>query len=192
MIGHIEETLNIIPKRDFLFPINISTIDIPHQTNLLAESRQYFIKVKDCEYIGFLSANRNKYNNCKPIERMDELDYQPNIVYGGHLAPEDWYSSTLRWHPGMKELLDELANFTGLKLEGISIWANNFVCHKSVYDDFIIYWHKCFDYFYQKYGYDLPFDIGTFEAKRKPAYFLERFTILYFANRRDLTIKQAI
>jgi hypothetical protein len=197
VLSHSDAMLRASPKRTYLRPVNLDRLDIGrYQENHLAESRIFLSDVPDTgsEYVGFATARWDgKYH--PPVSRLGHLGrlpLYPSTVYSPDVFGPNWAAHSDQHHPGMYKLLKEMAEVSGLRLEaGPTFYGQNFICHRSVYDDFIKVWRTLFDHFYQKYRYDLPFDVGRFERRRAAAYLYERFTCLYFANRTDLKIALA-
>jgi hypothetical protein len=188
-----QKMLDSIKNRSYIKKINLNTLDINSEfkTNKLCENRFYLSNIYEThhEYVGFGSAKWNiKYPNNIKIEDLHMIENQlnPKTVFIAQRAYAGWDEFSDKWHPGIIKLIHELSEVSNLSLEGESLWANNYICHRSV---FIKFWRPMFDYFYNKYGLDFPFDVGDFNKRHvKPAYLLERITTIYFSNRKDLTL----
>lgn len=123
----------------------------------------------------------------------DDVVVAPWPVGTGPNRHTDWVGYSEGVHPGMGALLDEMARFTGLTLttDQSCFWANDFICHRDVWMSFREFFRKVFWYFYNKYGFDLPFEVNKekrLDPVRKPAYLYERIACLYFSNRSDLRL----
>jgi hypothetical protein len=194
VLGHDSFEIN---ERPFLTKINLNEINTGiYSDNQLAESRIFFNDLplqQNVDYLGFATYQWNDkfYNTCK-LENMHLLEkhLDPNVVWCAYKSMAHW-SITSEWdHAGMFSLLYELSDLTQLNLEKESFYCNCFICHKSVYLDFVKYFKEAFDYFYKKYKFNLPFiDQKPEHAPRHAAFFYERVTMLYFANRKDLCLK---
>ncbi len=141
-------------------------------------------------FTGNLSWRYNqKCRHLLPAEHLWQLPLQPNVVWCAW--PDNWYRKTLIDHPGIQPYLEELLQLTGLSPEGIGPVANQFICSKEVWLHFIQFFYQCFTHFHRKYGLTgFKFWVKTDDIPRTPAVFYERIAALYFANRKDLIIKQ--
>lgn len=187
--------LNQIYDRPYLTKVNLGNLNVGQfQVNELCENRIYLsnlIKTPH-EYIGFASARWNwKYKGILHLEDMNLLRNQlrPDTVYIAEETPVDWKRHSESSHPGISKFIQELEDLTGLTAHGRSFWANNFICHRKVFEDFLRFWRKVFYHIHNKYGLNFDFNIGWGNSDVKPAYLLERITVLYFANRKDLKLK---
>lgn len=167
-----------------------------HNSNLYGEGRMLMASFELADVTGFANARWNtKYSHL-----FTRLEYftncanllEPNQVYAPWTCPTGWLSHTLKVHPTMKKLLDELSEFSGIPLEDDkpTLWANDLIAHREVIEGWLAFWRKCFDHFDGKYGALLPMAYHSMDPSRGPAYFYERVTALYFASRRDLNIIQ--
>jgi len=186
-----------IKNKPFLSKVNLNEINTDiYSDNQLAESRIFFSDLplqNNVEYLGFATSQwNNKFNHLCKLENLHLLKkyLEPNVVWCPYKSKVHW-SITSEWdHPGMFPLLYELSDLTQMNLEKESFYCNCFICHKSVYMDFVVYFKEVFNYFYKKYKFNLPFiDQIPEHAPRHAAFFYERVTMLYFANRKDLCLK---
>jgi hypothetical protein len=185
-------------ERPYLHKINLDDLPIPaeFQDNRLAESRIYlWDEIANCEqeYLGFATASWDeKWFRLLPLDRLHWIDSMltPDQVLAAlPTATSSWMRDSETCHPGMAALIEEMSTVSAVPLsEQPTFWANNFVCHRDVFQSFLTSWKKMFFHFYRKYGFDPPFSVGTFDCKRKFAYLAERFTMLYFSSRSDLKI----
>jgi hypothetical protein len=178
--------------------INLSELPIGEfKCEAIAESRAYLADLPiapEDEYIGMASARWNeKYRHeVTRLENLHHLNLSPNVVWAADRTPHGWAYNSDYHHPGMYPLLEEMARITGLQLtNNPTLYGNNFVCHRSVFEDLVVHIRKVISYFHKKYHFDIPFNNGHFDRVRQAAYFYERATMLYFANRSDLIIKSA-
>jgi hypothetical protein len=180
--------------------VNLNRLAIDrHQRNNLAESRIYLDpnlmdRFEGREYVGLATARWNQKYMHSGIARLEDLhEYEylldEKVVLVADLAdPVKWIDTTCFFNIGMHKFIDELAEWTGMpRTNGPSFWANNFICHRSVFADYLKHFLKVFDYFTNKY--DNRFDFKGMDPKRTPAFFYEAVTVHYFANRSDLTFK---
>ena len=163
---------------------------------MLGESRAFLIDFSDVdeEYVGFINARFDqKYFSLNTRLETLPIVARRLLAPGWVLAPwpaVDWLSLTAVHHPTMMDLVEELHVLHGLEMkqDRVSVWANDFICHRSVFFDWHRFWRRSFDYFIEKYGIDLPFDDHGTDPSRKTAFFLERITTTYFANRPDVRV----
>lgn len=103
---------------------------------------------------------------------------------------DNWMDYTESVHPGMGRLVAHACNHLHVELisEGPSLWANDFVCHREVWDGWLAFWRAGFHYLHGRFGNDPPFACGDQYKHRKPALLYERLTTAYFASRTDLKI----
>lgn len=197
VLSHEQALLDLTPNGPEFEKVNLSSLDIgPCQSNQLGECRAFFRDFSDvdAEYIGFANARWNqKYFRLKT--RLETLPYHVERLAapGWVLAPwpaHDWIKLTLHHHPTMEPLVSEMLQTMALSPNNdqVSVWANDFICHRSVFFDWLRFWKTTFEHFYGRYGLDLPFDIAGTDPSRKSAFFFERVTTAYFANRPDVRI----
>lgn len=195
-----QEVLDRIGDRSHIRKVRLDLLPIgKYQVNELAETRFLLSDIPlDSEYIGFSSARWNeKYPDNVPLEELDQLPLAPDVVWVGFPALACWAAFSEDVHPGMLPYLQELHAVSGLPaLTGHSFWSNNFICHRQVFADFLAKWRAMFDAMYARHGCNFKF--GNNYARSKlyipalhPAYFYERLTVLYFANRTDLRMMLA-
>lgn len=202
---HKQAALDALPCAEWLVKINLNELLVEPRDNCLGEGRAFLadLDLGDAEYIGFANARWNKkYHHIgvkfADIGKIAQKYLKPDIV----LAPwptnapwlnygANWAGLTLTMHPSMGALLTELSEFTGMKTTPlkISLWANDFICHRKVFLEWREHWQRCFKYFNDKYGLKLPFTKFNIDINRHPAYFYERLTTIFFANREDLKVE---
>lgn len=196
VLGHEQTLLDSLPERPFLSSVNLNALDIGQwQNNLLAESRIFMSDLplqSESEYLGLATARwHEKYWSFLPLERLDELILAPDVVWAVQPSTRDWKYESDSNHPGMATLIEEVCKEFGYADDLPGLWANNFICHRNVYKLLHRRWTSMFDLMYRRYGFDLPFQTGNPEWDcRKPAFFYERYTTIYFSNRTDLRIKK--
>jgi hypothetical protein len=208
-LSHTQDRLDALPKIGWLEPVHLGRLsDLPteFQDNGLGECRAFLSDSLDSEkadWIGCLNARYDaKYAHMTGV-RLAELPaalerlLAPSKVVAVWPTNASWLDCGSAWadfsarqHPGLLPLLEELAAFTDTALDTgrPSLWGHDFVCARAVWKDWRVFFRKCFAYFYDRYGMDLPFPPINIDPKRKAAYFYERVTTLYFANRKDLEI----
>lgn len=186
-----------IRTRTYIQKVNLNNLDCGEfQRNHIAEVRAFLAKglwdQGPWDYVGFLTAKMHeKYPHLLPMHELHRLPFRPKTVWICAPAPTDWGRESDAHHPGIWNLLVEIEKLTGKSVKaGPTFYGNNFICHINVMKDFIVFFRKVFDYFYAKYWYDLPFNLGKFELRKAAAYFYERIAMQYFANRQDLTLRR--
>lgn len=190
ILAENDDKLNKIKNNVYFHKVNLSKLEVQHQINLLAENRIYFSDLVEekMDFIGFASYRWNeKYKN--KLEDQCRVDIGENQILVADKVDKNWADRSESLHPGMGRLLIEMSEISGLNLKcGETFYSNNYICSKKIFDDFLIYWKFVFNYFYIKYGYNLPFSNSWKSNQYKPqlhqAYFYERITMLYFANKK--------
>ncbi len=172
--------------------------------NSLAEGRLFLadLPIPDgVNYVGQFNARAHrKYSflrfdwNTLPEHLGAKL--KPHVVIApwrvsGETA--DWVAYSESQCPGMGDLIKEMADVSASSLEagGKTLWANDFICYRRVWDDFVRCFRLCVNHVRRKYRGNLPFTIKKdLDPTRKSAYLYERIATMYFANRRDLEVVQ--
>lgn len=206
VLGHSADCFQTLPVTDLLAPLDLNTLKLPiPNTNHIAETR-FFLQdesafAQDPEYIGLLTW---RYDSKYPkLLRLSQLfdglgPLEPKVVYAAQRTIDEnegrWTTQPLRYIKGGKGItyyLKEMANVMNVPLEDRpSLWANNFICHKSVLFELMAFFKIAFNHFHKKYGYDFDFEVlGNLYPIRKVAFFYELVTLLFFSNRSDLQIK---
>lgn len=195
-----DEIINSVDDKLHIKKINLNSLKIDEKykeiEDELCENRFYLSKEYEktnTPYIGLGSARWNeKYPYQIQLEKLPKLHYElhPRIVWAAQPTDRHWAEQSEYLHKGMMKYIKELADRKSMYIvAGRSFWSNNFICHKDVFYDFIEFWWDSYNYLYDKYKLD--FDFETYENHNlKPAYLLERITVLYFSNRYDLVIKK--
>lgn len=199
--------LNNIKNIEFIEKVNLNYLSLnqAYQRNELAENR-FLIYLSNnnaifdnYEYVGIASARWNeKYDvyTKKTILPIEEVGigiekFKKNHIYVP--APiKDWYHESCHFHEGMNFYLDEILQRNNFKKEGMSFYSNNFIARKDIMVEFLKWWRKEFDYFFGKYGLDYDYDSTNFSDYKEHvncAYFYERLTISYFANKKYEIVK---
>jgi hypothetical protein len=202
---HKQATLDNLPNADWLVKINLNELQTKHQHNCLGEGRAFLadLDLGNADYIGFANARWNKkYHHIgvkfADISNIIQKHIEPKLVIvpWPTNAPwlnvgANWAALTLTMHPSMGKLLTELSKITGMKTtpNKISFWANDFVCHRKIFLELREHWRKCFNHFNTKYGLKLPFTKFNVDINRHPAYFYERVTTIFFANKDNLKVE---
>jgi hypothetical protein len=205
VLSHDRTLFSHLPPRPYLEPVDLNKLPIgKYQGNELAESRIYLDpglmeRFEGREYVGLASVRWNhKYFRSGGARLEDLHEYRellsPDTVIVGLPTRETptWVEETChpeKGNPGMERILAELADYTGMPLlNKRSFWSNNFICHRTVFEEFLSHFHKVFKHFTMKYNN--RFDYEAMDPSRAPAFFYEAVTVHYFANRTDLTIKR--
>lgn len=198
-LGHSEESLGFIPDRPWIRKTDLNQLPTcVENKNDMAENRIFLTEetyFENCpEYVGVLTWQYDmKYSWLLPYSELDEIlpELSPETAFGAEFSPlhiSEWVDYTISYHKTIREYLDDLAHFAGLPLHNSpSFWANNFICHKSVFFDYIRLFKRVHAKMQEKHGN--KFAYYAEDQRRVPAYLYERLTMLYFSNRFDLTLK---
>jgi hypothetical protein len=218
VFSHDSRIFHKVPDSPEIVKILLSnlTVDEQFKGEQLAENRFFISKESNCisaDLIGCVSARWDERFPTYP--KLDELHfYAKNLKMHEVIAPQSlilnksqftsWLKNQDAVHPGISKLLHEAINQFSISMEGKSynlVMGNNFIISSEVYEDFLIFWRQGFEYFHRKYGFRLPFTyrcprcgfesnngVGRWEESRHAAFFYERLTALFFANRRDLKL----
>jgi hypothetical protein len=108
----------------------------------------------------------------------------------GPVPTDDWLRFSEAYHPGMAAPVRELCAAVGIEICAgrPSLWANDFVCHRDVWRDWLNTYRRAATWAVGRWGYDPPFADPPDGRERKVAYLLERVTTAYFAARADLAV----
>lgn len=201
VLGHEELQLSRLAENALLEKVNLSYLKLPIQnTNDIAENRFFLVDEQtfaNCpEYIGVLSVNYNKkYPHLLPLQNMESIisKLQEDVVFAASptetFCEGKWIDYSCKYHLTLKKYLEDMANTFHFKLENKpTLWANNFICHKKVFLEFIAFFKKVFSYMHQKYAYTYQMKVD--DPTRTAAYVYERISMFFFANRSDLQIKR--
>lgn len=181
VLYHNQDQLNNFEKQNFLIPIDLNQIsDEQH----LAEGRFFTSNfAPSSEYIGVASANWNNKYSFK-LENLNTIDLKEHCIYFPDTTTMFWVLESEVIHKGMIHILQDICVKFDLSLNGISFWANNFVCHKNSFVPFIKFWNEAMNYIIDKYGIYPPYHVCEKNKHRHLAYLGERITTLYFANQK--------
>lgn len=201
VLGHQELQLSKVADHDLLEKTNLCYLELPiENTNHIAENRFFLVEQKKfngcTDYVGVLSANYdNKYPHLVPLSRMEQVlpKLKESIVFAA--SPTEtfyegkWIDYSYKYHVTFEKYLKDMAQTFNLKLENQpTFWANNFICHKKVFLDFLVFFKAVFKYMHEKYAYTYQMKVD--DNSRIAAYVYERVSMLYFANRSDLEIRK--
>jgi hypothetical protein len=209
VLAHSWDGLAQVGDRPYFQKVNLAALPLGEfQTNQLAESRIFMSKlVEECnhEYIGFASVRWNdKYEGLGTTKLEDihqaELLLKPNNVIVamrtdnglgplGVLDTKNWHTHMEYGNRGISKYLAELERVSGISNCNVSFFANNFICHRDVFKEFLEHWRKVFMYFYKRYSHGMEYTPA--DPKRLAAYLYEAITINYFSSRTDLNIIEA-
>lgn len=213
VLGHSDKSLESIPDCPWLVKTNLNELELPiPNTNEIAENRLFLADDSffdwECEYIGTLTWQYDrKYCWALSLSDLDELlpELEEDVVFApatnimGEVRSE--YAPSLkgipRWvehmqnihGPSFQGYLDEISRVSGLPLVNEPcFWANNFICHREVFREFLRFFKKVFTEIHARHGYD--FNFLAEDPPRKAAYLYESVAMIYFSNRFDLRIRQ--
>lgn len=198
-----EEVLNKVVSNKFIKKINLNNLELneKYKTNKLAENRFLIYLsnntsiLEDCDYIGICSASWDeKYKTNEEssavlkLEKVPDLvkSFKKNFIYVPAPIKENWYEKSIYNHEGMEVYIDELLKRNNFKKTGSSFYSNNFICKRSILIEFLKWWKKEFDYFFEKYKCEYEYDsenCPNYKENVNCAYFYERITVAYFANK---------
>lgn len=177
---------------DFIKPVNLSKLNIGcYQDNSLCESRIHISNLAEkdnAEYVGFSSWRfDNKSNNIGyPAIKQIQLPYlkqEPHIVWCAW-PTNNWIADSISYHKGkMRNYISEMCEIANLPIiDCCSFWANNFICHKDIYLDFLKFYRPLLSYFHNKYKLTYDFYVPEQHKGLTPGVLYERITCLYFAH----------
>jgi len=202
VLSHNPELLWIADVGHDYYKVYLNNLHIgtKHNSNLYGECRAFLCDFEISDVTGIVNARwNNKYPKISTrladlSKYIDLCNIKPNEVHAPWTCPSNWYTHTINVHPDMKKLLDELKEFSGLEFndDKPTLCANDMIMCKQTMHDWLAFWRKCFHHFDNKYGALLPMMYHNMDPSRGPAYFYERITALYFANRPDLKIIQIL
>ena len=143
------------------------------------------------EYIGVISG---RYNMKEPrhavsLENLYTLPLQKDMIWTPYLISDDWYSRSIRYHPGMEIYLNELVvTYKKIKLIGPVVYTQSFIASVEVFKDWQKFWIRWFN----KWDENKPMNYYHFpqHALQWSGALMERVTTAYFTLRDDLIIKQ--
>lgn len=200
VLGHSDKCFQTVPDCEYIQKINLNNLQLPiPNTNDLAENRFFLLDegfFEDCpEYIGTLTWQYDrKYNWLLPLSEINEFfdDLHPDVVYAAaptSVMVRDWVDYTIDFHKTIRPYMDELSEITGLVWNDREcFWANNFICHKSVFLDFIKFARNAILKINDRHGNNMAYYVE--DKTRVPAYLYERLTMLWFSNKPGLSFKR--
>lgn len=200
VLGHKPEQFYNFPYKPSLHPLDLNTLRLPiPNTNHIAEHR-FFLQdrsyFENCpEYIGTLTVTaETKFPHMVTFEDIEFIEpvLSPDVVYAPRLTNSctpQWIEFSICMHgPNFAQYMRALSEAMNTPLlNSPTFWANNFICHKNVFLDFVDRFQDAFFRVHSRYGYDMRFECE--DPCRLPAYLYERAAMMYFGSRRDLTIK---
>ena len=192
--GHTDEQLESIEDAPHIVKINLNTLPIgKFQDNRLAEYRLFLSDLPsttDSEYLGFGTWQWNKkWYPIIPIQHLNAVTMKKDVVYYVMYANEYWMRLSSAWHPGIDKYVYEIARKKRMDINKPTFWATNFICHRSVYEQWELFFREVFNYLYNKYGMEYNFPTDK-DDHRKPALLCERMNMLFFANQPQLKLVQ--
>lgn len=201
VLGHKKEQLEKIPQKKFISTINLSNLNIQISNNKvintqdLAENKFFLsdhIFRSQESFIGIIT-HRYKQKYDLDIENLFKLKnrLEMSCVYTCHTARKDWYEYTINYHPGIDRYLKEISYVFNLPIRKKNVfWANNFICHKSIFAEFALVFRQIFHYMHEKYGYNFDYKVDSGQEHRRAAFLYERISMMYFSNQDNLDIIQ--
>ncbi len=154
------------------------------------------------EYLGFGTWQWNKkFHWTTPLENLHELipRLQPNLVLTPSPVRMDLSSieAVEKYYEPIPQgcaIFREIADHMGVPLDSSDaprVFCNTFICHRSVYNDFVEVFRREMDWLIEKYGNceNLQFSPPA-DPRRKPGYLFEMICVHYFATRKDLVVEE--
>lgn len=201
LLHHSQDKLDQVVDAPDITKVNLATLPLGQfQSNQISESRFWLtdgILQCDEEYVGVGTGCWDKKYPKHPLS--DRSKWIERLAPDKILTPnfarlEKWQFLSQQTHPGMMPLIAEASHVEGINQTHWhcrdSVWAQTFICHRSILPDFLDKWRRMFLYLYTKFGFDMPFELGPHEKGRKAGYLCERLTMVYFASRTDLTVEE--
>lgn len=195
ILGHderqIKRTQDLLPNKSL--PINLNNLDLSeypkrYATKLLSESRFFLCDWQiETEYVGFITASwpdKFKHLNLSMVPKRVNQFINPNTVIAP-LISDKWVAESEEFHPGITPYLKELASLMNYsRWDSRSLWCNTFFCHIEAYELFLEDWRFMFNYLHKKYEMNFSYscEADFVDEERKPAYLLERTTMMFFAE----------
>jgi hypothetical protein len=201
VLGHEAEQFEVIKNRPYLKSVRLDELVVgDYQRNDFAESRFFFTDFErhiTTNYVGLASASWNKKYSYRRgqmqvhmVDFLHRLDFQPDRVWAGRIANENWRKFSEWAHPGIKYYLDFVEKITGLDAKGKSLWSNNFICHKEVMIDFVEYFRKTWDALNEECKWRFAYDCRITDNSRLSGMLAERVSMYYWRSRTDLDLVQ--
>lgn len=202
VLGHekeaIKNTCSLIKEQPNLkvVPVNLEDCDLSnypehYNTKLLSENRFFLSDWNvETEYVGAISyAWPEKYDfNLNLLSKKVLQGISENkVIAPATTSADHWLKMTEKCHAGMMPYLEELASFMNYDKKWKSeptFWCNSFFCHRDVFFNFVKNWRLMFDFLNIRYKMNFNFNcVEKYSDKeRKPAYLLERATMMHFAE----------
>jgi hypothetical protein len=172
-------------------PIHLPDID---PSNDQAESRFFHTDLPKTEYIGLCTQSWNKKyaGHCWPLERLHRLPLSPSVVWCAARVEGDWPELSEQYHPGITPVLREVAALAGIDdYRRPAFWSNNFLAHRPIAQDLAAFHRRMLPEILARFGRLPPYDTSRQDGDvRKLSYLMERVTMLWFAARPYLELRQ--
>jgi hypothetical protein len=189
VLSHKKEILTQAPSGMGLEHVWLPGLDLPaeFQINALGEHRAFLAELEphaDAHRVGYLNGRLdNKYGPHafdKALKLAERL--QPQQVLRCWPARTTWRQQSDGFHKGMGVLIERLASQFSLRASGQSLWANDFVCSRELWEKWRAFWREAFAWCWHEFGLDPPYASDNLDKNRKPAYLYERIGTLFWAN----------
>ena len=212
VLSHDLELLAAVPARPELRRVHLTDLGLEGETadNTLAESR-FFLSSRaldvTTEYVGVVSARYDEKFVPRGLVTLEQLAQgvitpflTPRRVFAPAITGRDgeWVERSEAIHPGMTLLVREASELIpDVDLSRRTLFANSFIAHRDVYQEFVADFRALFATFHERYGLEFPHTYrcshcgteldcghGRYQRDRHPSYFLERITALWFSQPR--------
>ncbi len=201
LLDHKEYSAENNEENNCFVYVNLNNLKLPiENTNDLAENRIFLMEEsffdQTADYIGVLTARyEQKYPDLLELSNFDQINrmLEPNKILAAAPTKDFYHGNWIEWsqkyHKTIENYMEEMANIMQLPLVNYNtFWANNFICHRSIFFEFIKVFKNVFFQMHKRHGYDMDYEVD--DQKRKAAYLYERVAMIYFSNRTDLIIEQ--
>ncbi len=136
------------------------------------------------EFVGIADAKWNrKFKSCAKIQHLNMIKYNKNTVYTP-CKKNEWYKKSIEEMPKTKDFIDEVLEKNKFKnKDSFTVYENNFICEKSLFNNFTSWFYQTFNSIFFKYK-----NLFNENNKISKNFFCERLTAIYFANQ-DIEIQ---
>ena len=131
------------------------------------------------EYVGIMPGNLNERYKRLHFTFQNFSDVEPQLhpdrILAVEVAPLNWAEISESRCPGIGAILMEIAEQENIQLEsGPTIAGNAFICHHTVFERFLKFWHRVYDFLLNKYDHKF--------GGIKPPFVYQQIPMIFFAN----------